>query len=117
MVQILVSRLRSIGVISDRGLQIGRLVDIIFDEKDGRIIDLVVKPISKETVGSAAKDSSGNALIPFSSVMAIRDYIVVNERVLAIQQLKAQPKLAPEFPPRMSENPQPNPSGTSPPEV
>lgn len=117
MVQILVSKLRSIGVISDRGLQIGRLVDVIFDEKDGKILNLVVKPFSKETIGSTAKDSSGNALLPFSSVMAIKDYIVVNERVLAIQQLKAQPRAVPELPPRITENPQQNPSGTSPPEV
>jgi len=84
------------GVISDRGLQIGRLSDIIFDEADGRIVTLIVKPSSKEIIGGTAHDNSGNALIPFNAVMSIRDYIVVNERVLAIQQLKAQPKLVPQ---------------------
>lgn len=95
MAQVLASRLRSIGVISDRGLQIGRLNDILFDEKDGKILSLVVRPISKETLGEVPRDPSGNALIPFNAVMSIRDFIVVNERVLAIQQLKAQPKPAP----------------------
>ena len=92
MAQVTVSKLRAIGVISDRGMQVGRLHDILFDEKDGKIQSIVVRPISKETLGNIPRDSSGNALIPFSAVMSIRDFIVVNERVLAIQQLKARPK-------------------------
>ncbi|MEM3421231.1 MAG: PRC-barrel domain-containing protein [Candidatus Hadarchaeum sp.] len=96
VVQILASKLRSVGVITDRGLQLGRVSDIIFDEKDGRIISLIVKPTSREVLGTIQRDESGNALVPFSAVMSIRDYVVVNERVLAIQQLKAQPKTAPQ---------------------
>ncbi len=91
MAQIMISKLRAIGVISDRGMQVGRLHDILFDEKDGKIQSLVVRPISKEALGNVPRDSSGNALIPFSAVMSIRDFIVVNERVLAIQQLRARP--------------------------
>jgi sporulation protein YlmC with PRC-barrel domain len=94
LAQILASKLRSIGIISDRGLQLGRLDDILFEENDGKINSLIVKPITKETLEGVPKDSSGNALIPFKAVMSIRDFIVVNERVLAIQQLKAQPKPA-----------------------
>lgn len=95
MPQILASKLRAVGVITDRGLQIGKLSDIIFDEKDGKIISLVVKPASREVVTSMQRDSSGNAIIPFTAVMSIRDFVVVNERVLAIQQLKAQPRTSP----------------------
>jgi len=95
LTQILVSKLKSIGIISDRGLQLGRLDDILFDEKDGKVHSLIIKPITKETLEGIPRDSSGNALIPFKAVMSIRDFIVVNERVLAIQQLKAQPKPAP----------------------
>ncbi len=91
MAQIMISKLRAIGVISDRGMQVGRLHDIMFDEKDGKIQSLVVRPISKDALGNVPRDSSGNALIPFSAVMSIRDFIVVNERVLAIQQLRVRP--------------------------
>ncbi len=91
MAQIMISKLRAIGVISDRGMQVGRLHDILFDEKDGKIQSLVVRPISKDALGNVPRDSSGNALIPFSAVMSIRDFIVVNERVLAIQQLRVRP--------------------------
>jgi sporulation protein YlmC with PRC-barrel domain len=94
LAQILASRLRSIGIISDRGLQLGKLEDILFDEKDGKIHSLIVKPITREILEGVPRDQSGNALIPFKAVMSIRDFIVVNERVLAIQQLKAQPKTA-----------------------
>jgi len=91
LAQIMISKLRAIGVISDRGMQVGRLHDILFDEKDGKIQSLVVRPISKDALGNVPRDSSGNALIPFSAVMSIRDFIVVNERVLAIQQLRVRP--------------------------
>ncbi|MEW6222747.1 MAG: PRC-barrel domain-containing protein [Candidatus Hadarchaeota archaeon] len=91
--QILASRLRAIGVVSDRGLQIGRLADMTFDEKDGKILSLVVKPISRESLTGIPKDPDGNVMIPFSAVMSIRDFIIVNERVLAIQQLKTPPPI------------------------
>ncbi len=96
MTQILASKLKSVGVISDRGLHIGKVSDILFDEKDGKIVTIVIKPTSREAVGNMQRDQNGNALVPFSAVMSIRDYVVVNERVLAIQQLKAQPKAPPE---------------------
>ncbi len=88
MAQILASKLRAIGVVSDKGLQVGRLQDILFDEKDGKIQSIVVRPISGGALGSIPKDPSGNALIPFNAIISIRDFIVVNERVLTIQQLK-----------------------------
>lgn len=94
MAQILASRLRSVGVVSDRGLQLGRLEDILIDENDGKIHSLVVKPIAKEILAGVPRDQKGNALIPFKAVMSIRDFIVVNERILTIQQLKAQAKPA-----------------------
>lgn len=91
MAQIFASSLRGMNVLTDRGLQVGRLYDMLVDEENGRILSLVVKSVTKETLENLPKDSSGNALLPFSSVMAIRDHIIVNERVLMIQQLKQQP--------------------------
>jgi len=86
-------------VLTDRGLQVGRLQDMLVDEESGRIISIVVRPVTKEALGNLPKDSSGNALLPFNSVMAIRDYIVVNERILVIQQLKKPtPKPAEQVP-------------------
>lgn len=92
MAQVMISKLRSIGVISDRGMQVGRLSDVLFDEKDGKILSLVVRPISNDVLVGVPRDSGGNALIPFNAVMSIRDFVVVNERVLAVHQLKSQPR-------------------------
>jgi sporulation protein YlmC with PRC-barrel domain len=89
----MVSKLRAIGVISDSGMQVGKLHDILFDENDGKIQSIVVRPISKEALVNISRDSSGNAVIPFGAVMSIHDFIVINERVLAVQQLKARPKV------------------------
>ena len=89
LAQVLLSRLRSIGVVTDHGLQIGRLVDLAFDETDGRILSLLVKPLSADVLANVPRTEDGNISIPFGAVMSIRDYIVVNERVLAIQRLKS----------------------------
>ena len=91
MPQTLASKLRGIGVITDRGLQIGQLSDMLIDETNGKILSLVVKPVGKEVLKDLPKDESGSSLVPFETVMAIRDFIVVNERVLAIQRLKTKP--------------------------
>jgi sporulation protein YlmC with PRC-barrel domain len=90
-----VSRLRAKGVVTDRGLQVGRLVDVAFDENEGRILSLLVKPVSSKTLSGISRDTGGNISIPFNAVMSIRDFIVINERVLAIQQLKARPPESP----------------------
>lgn len=90
MAQLLAGKLRSMMVISDRGLQLGRLSDILFDEDNGKVLFLLVKPLTKDMLKGVPQDSSGNAMVPFSAVMSVRDFIVVNERVLAIQQLKGR---------------------------
>lgn len=95
MAQLLAGKLKSMMVISDRGLQLGRLSDLLFDESNGKVLFLLVKPLTKDTLKGVPQDAAGNAMIPFSAVMSIRDFIVVNERVLAIQQLKGKPQEAP----------------------
>jgi sporulation protein YlmC with PRC-barrel domain len=91
----MVSRLRGIGIVTDRGMQIGKLQDILVDEGTGKLASLVVKVISKEVFGNLTPDRQGNALVPFNAVLAIRDCIVLNERALAVQQLKSAPTTSP----------------------
>ena len=89
MAQILASKLRAIRIISDRGVQVGRLKDILFDEKNGKIESLVVRPISRETLANLPKDPSGkNVLVPFSAIMSIRDFIVVSNQIFRILHRK-----------------------------
>ncbi len=89
MGQVLASRLRGMTVVTDRGLNLGRLSDLIMDENTGAILSLVVKPAEKGMLDSLPKDDRGLPVIAYSSVIAIKELIVVNERVLAIHQMKA----------------------------
>jgi sporulation protein YlmC with PRC-barrel domain len=106
--QISGNRLKSIGILTDKGVQIGQLRDFIIDEGNGKILALSVKLAKGVTLQGLQKDESGSPLIPFSAVLAMRDYIVVNERALAIQMAKApqtlpvQPAVAPP-PPKPAE--------------
>lgn len=91
MAQIFVSKLKEIGVISDQGLQIGRVADITFDEKDGRILSLMVRPISGNVFKAIPRTPEGFINVPYSAVVSVRDFIVVNEKVLVIQQVRSGP--------------------------
>lgn len=63
---------------------------MVVDESDGRILSLVVRPISRNVLAGIQRGRDGNIAIPFSAVMAVRDYIVVDERALAVQYIKKE---------------------------
>ena len=115
MGQISGNKLRSIGILTDKGVQIGQLRDFIIDENNGKVLALCVKLAKGVTLQGLQKDESGNPLIPFSAVLAMRDYIVVNERALAIQMSKVpqtlpvQPAVAPPTPKPAEGQPQEQP--------
>ncbi|KUO42915.1 MAG: hypothetical protein APU95_00230 [Hadesarchaea archaeon YNP_N21] len=98
MAQILASRLRGANTVTDRGLRVGQLIDMIVDEATGKILTLVVRPTVKGPLGDLPKDEYGNVLIPYGCVVAIRDYVVVNEHMLVLQQAKAAEKTPPTVP-------------------
>lgn len=83
---------------TDRGLRVGQLIDMVVDESTGKILTLVVKPMVKGSLGDLPKDDYGNILVPYGCVVAIRDYIVVNEHMLVLQQAKASEKSTPTLP-------------------
>ncbi|MCD6248276.1 MAG: PRC-barrel domain-containing protein [Hadesarchaea archaeon] len=90
MGKIFASRLRGLRVLTDRGLRVGQIHDMLVDEASGKIQAVLVRPESKEVAKNLPTDESGNIMIPFNAVTAIRDFVVVNERSLAVQQLKAR---------------------------
>lgn len=59
-------------------------------------MSLLVKPLSADVLPNIPRTEDGNISIPFGAVMSIRDYLVVNERVLAIQRLKSSVGSPPE---------------------
>jgi sporulation protein YlmC with PRC-barrel domain len=66
--------------ITTTGKEIGRLDDIIVDEATGEMESVVVEP-DAETADDIRfpKDSQGDFIIPFKTVRAISDVIVVEE--------------------------------------
>ena len=96
MPQISGSKLRGLGILTDKGIQIGQLRDFMIDETNGKVLALCVRLAKGVSLQGLQKDEDGNPLIPFSAVLAMRDYIVVNERALAIQMAKVPLTLPPQ---------------------
>jgi len=79
--------------ITTTGKEIGRLDDIVVDEKTGGMEAVVVEP-DEETAQEVrfTKDSEGNFVIPFKTVRAISDVIVVEEAAAPVEpQATAKP--------------------------
>ncbi|MDY0388408.1 MAG: PRC-barrel domain-containing protein [Methanolobus sp.] len=78
MANVFAKNLSSKQVMATDGTEIGILFNIVMDIKTGSIIDLIVKPdMSLDT--SRYKVDEQYILLPFESVRAIKDYIVVDK--------------------------------------
>ncbi len=60
------------------GTVLGQLENVVFDLQTGQLIDLVAKPDSQLKRQKYREDGK-YVLIPFSSVVAVKDYIVIDE--------------------------------------
>ena len=65
-------------IVNIGGTVLGELENMVFDTETGELIDLVVKPNSGLPRNKYREDGK-YVLIPFNSVSAIKDYIVVDE--------------------------------------
>lgn len=70
-------------VVSKSGKKFGEVGDIIFETKSGELIHLILKnPTAYITKLDLEKDKEGNILIPYHSVIATGDFMVVAEEDL-----------------------------------
>jgi sporulation protein YlmC with PRC-barrel domain len=65
-------------IVNIDGMVLGDLEDVIFDVQTGKLVDLLVKP-NKELNRVKYREDGRFVLIPFGSVVAIKDYIVIDE--------------------------------------
>ena len=65
-------------VVNIDGMVLGELEDMILEVQTGKLVDLLVKP-DKELNRMKYREDGRFVLIPFSSVVAIKDYIVIDE--------------------------------------
>ncbi len=67
-------------VVSKTGKRFGIVGDIIFETKSGELIHMLLgNPTPYIEKLEVEKDKQGNILIPFSAVIAVGDFLVVNE--------------------------------------
>jgi len=65
-------------IVNIDGMVLGELEDVIFEVQTVKMVDLKVKP-DKELNRMKYREDGRFVLIPFSSVVAIKDYIVIDE--------------------------------------
>jgi len=65
-------------IVNIDGMVLGELEDMIFEVQTGKLVDLLVKP-NKELNRMKYREDGKFVLIPFASVVAIKDYIVIDE--------------------------------------
>ncbi len=65
-------------IVNIDGTVLGELENLVFDIETGELIDLVIKPDSGLPRNKYREDGK-YVLIPYDSVCAIKDYIVVDE--------------------------------------
>lgn len=65
-------------IVNIDGMVLGELADVTFDVKTGKLADMLVKP-DKELNRIKYREDGRFVLIPFASVVAIKDYIVIDD--------------------------------------
>lgn len=70
-------------VVTKEGKKLGISKDLTFETRTGEIIYLILKNLTSYSLGlSLEKTKDKEALIPFNSVIAIGDFIVISEEDL-----------------------------------
>ncbi len=72
-------------VMGSDGTDLGALYDLVIDVNTGDILDLMVKPDPDLNV-QEFKIENDFLLLPFDSVRAIKDYIVVDRKMARLPQ-------------------------------
>lgn len=70
-------------VVTKEGKRLGTVKDITFETKTGELINLVLKDLTTYSL-SLAIEKNGNkeAFVPYHSVIAIGDFVVISEEDL-----------------------------------
>ncbi len=70
-------------IVTKEGKRLGFVKDILFETKSGELINLVVKDSTVYTKNlNLEKSNSNELLIPYSSIIAIGDFVIVSEEDL-----------------------------------
>ncbi len=67
-------------LVTNEGDDFGRLVDIEVNEVSGKIESMIVEPNPDSGVAAKMKKEDGMVHIPYESVLAVGDFIIVEKR-------------------------------------
>ena len=71
-------------VVTKEGRRLGIIKDILFETRTGELIHLIIKDAtSYATQLNLERSQQGDILIPYNSIIAIGDFVVVSEEDLA----------------------------------
>jgi len=66
-------------VVSDRGMVIGKLIDLSLEPMSGKVTTLIVEPSKDVNPKLFQLNEQGELIIPFTAVKAIKDVIIISE--------------------------------------
>lgn len=70
-------------VVTKEGKRLGFVKDITFETRSGELISIVVKDVTPYTKNlNLEKTNSNELLIPYNSIIAIGDFVIVSEEDL-----------------------------------
>ena len=69
-------------IITNKGEEIGRLSDILIEEKTGRIESFLLEPNNESKLVKDLPRRDRVVLVPYKAVFAVSDVIVVDETML-----------------------------------
>lgn len=75
--------LKDMKILTDEGTRLGKVENILITV-EGKVKTLAVDPATEDVAHSLELDEDDNILVPFSSVIALKDYVVVKEENLGI---------------------------------
>lgn len=67
-------------VITNEGEDFGRLVDLNINEITGKIENLAIEPNPDSGLATKLRKEDGMVMIPYESVLAVGDYVIVEKR-------------------------------------
>jgi sporulation protein YlmC with PRC-barrel domain len=70
-------------LVTNEGDDFGRLVDIEVNEVSGKIEKMIIEPNPDSGTASKLKKEDGLIHIPYESVLAVGDFIIVEKRNMA----------------------------------
>ncbi len=69
-------------VVTNDGEEFGRVIDININELSGKIEELIVEPNPDNMLAERMRKEDGNVLVPYETVMAIGDYVIIEKRAI-----------------------------------